>query len=56
MTISKEIRKVITAGGGADEIQKTALSEGMTTLRLGAAKLVLKGVTSISEVERIAAE
>ena len=56
MTISKEIRKVITAGGGADEIQKTALSEGMTTLRLGAVKLVLKGVTSISEVERIAAE
>lgn len=56
MTVSTAVRKVITAGGGADEIQKTALSEGMTTLRLGAAKLVLKGVTSIAEVERIAAE
>lgn len=56
MTVSKEVRKVITAGGGADAIQRTALSEGMTTLRVGAAKLVLKGVTSISEVERIAAE
>ena len=44
------------AGGGADEIQKVALSEGMTTLRIGAAKLVLQGVTSIAEVERIATE
>ena len=45
-----------SAGGGADEIQKVALSEGMTTLRIGAAKLVLQGVTSIAEVERIATE
>ena len=56
MTVSPEVRKVIAAGGGADEIQKVALSEGMTTLRIGAAKLVLQGVTSIAEVERIATE
>lgn len=56
MPISQEIRKVISRGGGADEIQKVALSEGMTTLRMGAAKLVLNGVTSIAEVERIATE
>lgn len=56
MIVSPEIRKVISAGGGADEIAKVALSEGMTTLRAGAAKLVLQGVTSISEVERIATE
>ena len=48
--------KVIASGDGADEIQKVALSEGMTTLRIGAAKLVLQGVTSIAEVERIATE
>ena len=31
MTVSPEVRKVIAAGGGADEIQKVALSEGRTT-------------------------
>lgn len=56
MPVSPEIRKVIASGGGADEIQKQALAEGMTTLRMGAAKLVLGGVTSIAEVERIATE
>ena len=56
LVVSPEVRKVIAAGGGADEIQKVGLAEGMTTLRLGAAKLVLEGITSISEVERIATE
>lgn len=56
MPVSSNIRRVISAGGGAEEIQKVALQEGMTTLRHGAAKLVLQGVTSISEVERIATE
>jgi type IV pilus assembly protein PilB len=56
MSVSPAIRHVIVNEGGADEIQKVALSEGMTTLRLGAAKLVLQGVTSIAEVERIATE
>lgn len=56
MPVTPEIRQVISAGGGAEEIQKAALEEGMTTLRVGAAKLVLNGVTSISEVERIATE
>lgn len=56
MPITPAIRQVISAGSGAEEIQKTALDEGMTTLRVGAAKLVLSGVTSITEVERIATE
>ena len=56
MPITPALREVISRGGGAEEIQKVALKEGLTTLRLGAAKLVLKGVTSIAEVERIAAE
>ena len=56
MVVSPEVRRVVSAGGGADEIAKVALSEGMTTLRAGAAKLVLQGVTSISEVERIATD
>lgn len=56
LTVSPAIRQVIASEGSADEIQKVALSEGMTTLRIGAAKLVLQGVTSISEVERIATD
>lgn len=56
MPVTSDIRRVISAGGGAEEIQKVALQEGMTTLRHGAAKLVLNGVTSITEVERIATE
>lgn len=56
MPLTPEIRRVVAGGGGAEEIQKVALQQGMTTLRRGAAKLVLQGVTSISEVERIATE
>ena len=56
MPITADIRRVIFAGGSAEEIQDVALREGMTTLRNGAAKLVLQGVTSINEVERIATE
>ena len=56
MPITAEIRRVISAGGSAEEIQDVALQQGMTTLRNGAAKLVLQGVTSINEVERIATE
>lgn len=56
MQVSAEIRKAIVNGASADEIQRVALAEGMTTLRIGAAKLVLNGVTSIAEVERIATE
>ncbi|MCR5692213.1 MAG: Flp pilus assembly complex ATPase component TadA [Eubacterium sp.] len=56
MPLTPEVRRVVSAGGGAEEIQDVALKEGMTTLRRGASKLVLQGVTSIAEVERIAAE
>ncbi|MBO5489454.1 MAG: Flp pilus assembly complex ATPase component TadA [Eubacterium sp.] len=56
MPLTMEVRRIISAGGGAEEIQNAALKEGMTTLRRGASKLVLQGVTSITEVERIAAE
>lgn len=56
MPVTPALREAISRGDGAEDIQKVALKEGLTTLRLGAAKLVLKGITSISEVERIAAE
>ena len=56
MPVTPNIRKIVAAKGNADEIQRVALEEGLTTLRMGAAKLVLKGITTINEVERIATE
>ncbi len=56
MAVTERIRDVISSGARADEIQRAALQDGMTTLRIGAAKLVLKGITSITEVERISVE
>ncbi len=56
MPITHTLRDVISSGAGADKIQEQALEEGLTTLRIGAAKLVLQGVTTITEVERIAME
>ena len=56
MPVTPAIRKVVAAKGNADEIQRVAMEEGLTTLRMGAAKLVLKGITTINEVERIATE
>ena len=56
MPVTPAIRRIVTSGGTADEIQNVALEEGLTTLRMGAAKLVLKGITTINEVERIATE
>ncbi len=56
MPVTPAVRQVIAEGKGAEDIQRAALEEGMTTLRVGAAKLVLSGVTSIAEVERIATE
>ena len=56
MPVTPAIRKIVAAKGNADEIQRVAMEEGLTTLRMGAAKLVLKGITTINEVERIATE
>ncbi len=56
MPVTPAIRRIVSSGGNADEIQKVALEEGLTTLRMGAAKLVLRGITTINEVERIATE
>ncbi|MBO4396883.1 MAG: Flp pilus assembly complex ATPase component TadA [Eubacterium sp.] len=56
MPVTPALRKIIAAKGNADEIQDVALKEGLTTLRMGAAKLVLQGITTINEVERIATE
>ena len=53
MPVSKELQAVISKGATADVIEKQALSEGMLTLKMGAAKHVLNGITSLSEMKKI---
>ena len=53
MPVSKELQAVIAKGATADVIEKQALEEGMSTLKMSAARHVLAGTTSISEMKKI---
>ncbi len=53
MPVSKELQAVIARGSTADVIEKQALAEGMLTLKMGAAKHVLNGITSMMEMKKI---
>ncbi len=53
MPISNKIRSIIVNHGSTDDIEKTAIEEGMSTLRMSCARLVKEGVTSIAEMRRI---
>jgi type II secretory ATPase GspE/PulE/Tfp pilus assembly ATPase PilB-like protein len=50
MVISREMRRLVQTGSRAEALQKTALSEGMRTLRQDGIEKVLAGVTTIEEV------
>ena len=50
MVISREMRRLVQTGARAEALQKTALSEGMRTLRQDGIEKVLAGVTTIEEV------
>ncbi len=56
MPVSKGLQAVIARGATADVIEKQALEEGMTTLKMGAAKHVLNGITALSEMKKIVYE
>ncbi len=53
MPVSKELQAIIAKGATADVIEKQALKEGMLTLKMGAAKHVLNGITTLSEMKKI---
>lgn len=53
MEVTHELQKIISSGGGADEIKQEALHQGMHTLRMGAVQYVLDGITSIGEMKKI---
>lgn len=56
MPISHKISNMIAAKASSDEIEKQAVSEGMTTLRQAAKEYVIQGVTTVSEMQRVAYE
>lgn len=56
MEVTPPVRETISKGGSAEDIKKKALEEGMDTLRMSAAKYVLDGITSISEMMRVSFE
>lgn len=56
MTITPKIKSMITKGKSADEIKEQAIEEGMSTLKASAAKYVLDGTTSMSEMVKVTYE
>ena len=56
MPVTNDLRIKIAAGARADEIKEQAVSEGMNTLAVSAAKLCVQGVTSFKEALKIAYE
>jgi len=53
LKISDAIRELILKGGSTIDIEKTAIDEGMITLRVAGAQHVLDGTTSIEEFFRV---
>ncbi len=54
MQMSPNLKRIIATGGTAEELEKQAIAEGMNTLVMSANKQVLKGITTLQEVHRVA--
>lgn len=54
MEVTPALKEVISKHGNADQIKDMAMKQGMKTLRMSAARYVLNGITSLSEMKRIA--
>lgn len=53
MPVTLALKEVIRQKGTSSQIMDIALKEGMKTLRMNAARYVLEGITSFSEMKRI---
>ena len=53
MTLSPELKTIISKRQGADILKKKAIEEGMRTLRMSGTEYVIEGVTSFSELVKI---
>ena len=56
MEITPALRAMIARRCSTDELRQAAVSEGMRTMRESAKRLVLEGITSVSELQRISVE
>ena len=56
MEITPRMRTMISHRCATGELREAAISEGMRTLRQSARRLVLEGITSISEMQRVSVE
>ena len=56
MPVTATLKRAISKGETAENLEKIALSEGMNTLRMAASNYVLQGVTTVDEVKRITYE
>ena len=54
MQMSPALKRIIATGGTAEELEKEAIKEGMNTLVMSANKQVLKCITTLQEVHRVA--
>ncbi len=52
LTLTDDIKAMVIAGAGRDEIRAQAIEDGMLTLRHEGLQLVAKGITTISEIVR----
>jgi type IV pilus assembly protein PilB len=53
MPISDELRDLILSGASERDIKRTAISVGMSTLRMSGLALLKQGVTTVDEVVRV---
>ena len=53
MQVTPKLRRIIAAKGTTEEIEKVAIEEGMSKLRNSAARLTMRGITTIDEMKRI---
>ncbi|MFW6028625.1 MAG: GspE/PulE family protein [Halanaerobiales bacterium] len=56
LTVNNRIRTLINKAANSDDIKEQAIKDGMYTLKMNSKRLVLKGVTSLEEMLRIAYE
>ncbi|NLY78189.1 MAG: type II/IV secretion system protein [Tissierellia bacterium] len=53
MIINEEIRRIINAERGIDELRELAIKSGMSTIMDNSVELALKGISSLDEILRI---
>ncbi|UCD84457.1 MAG: type IV-A pilus assembly ATPase PilB [Deltaproteobacteria bacterium] len=55
MPLNRQIRECVLSGASTGEIRRTALDQGMKTLRMSAIDKMKEGITSMEEVVRVTA-